>query len=90
MPFDTRIRIDIEAIGTRNEFGEYVPGAVTSYNIWADESGAGSGDVPTEGGLVITSGRTFIVRWFQALALAPEPLVSVVDNLGSTLAFRRH
>ena len=82
MPFDTRIRIDIQALGHRDEFGEYVDGPTTSYNVWADESGAGSGDTPTGGGLIVTSGRTFVVRWFRALDVAIEPLVTVVDNVG--------
>ena len=33
-------------------------------------------------GLSVVSGRTFLVRWFRPLAVALEPLVTVVDNLG--------
>ena len=84
MPFDTRITIQIQAEGYRNEFGEYQEGAVTDYSVWADESGAGSIDSPTEGGLIVTSGRTFLVRWFRELAVAPESFVKITDNLGQS------
>ena len=81
MPFDTRITVLIESEGYRDEHGEYVDGATVEYARWADESGAGSGDTVTEGGLLTTSGRTFVVRWFSELAVAPETFVKVRDNL---------
>ena len=87
MPFDTICTIHIEALGHRATqddvdagvmvddvvvgIGEYIPGPETDYEVWADESGAGSIDTPTVGGLVLTSGRTFLVRWFRELAVAP-------------------
>ena len=82
MPFDTRITVLIEAEGHRDEHGEYVDGPTTEYARWCDESGAGSGDQATGGGLVLTQGRTFVVRWFRELAVAPETFVKVRDNLG--------
>ena len=81
MPFDTRITILIQAEGHRNEFGEYVEGVTTEYPRWADESGAGSADLAASGGLFLTSVRTFLVRWFRELAVAPETFVDVRDNL---------
>ena len=41
MPFDTRITILIQSEGTRNQFGEYIPGPETAYRVWADESRRG-------------------------------------------------
>ena len=84
MSFDTIITVWIAELGTRDEHGEYVPGEAIPYEVWADESGAGSIDTPTEGGLIITSGRTFLVRWFQELAVALDTFVTVTDNLGQT------
>ena len=81
MPFDTRIAVLIQAEGHRDEHGEYVDGPTTEYPRWADESGAGSGTTPTEGGLITGTGRTFVVRWFNALAIAPEAFVSIRDNI---------
>ena len=41
MPFDRRIIVQVEAAGTRNDEGEYVPGAVT---LW--ECGPDAGTYP--------------------------------------------
>ena len=83
MPFDTIITILIQEPGTRNDHGEYVPGKEIPYEVWADQSGAGSSDQLVGGaGTVVVSGRTFFVRWFEELALAPETFVFVVDDLG--------
>ena len=82
MPFDRIITILIQAAGTRDEHGEYTPGPETPYEVWADETGAGSSDTLTIGGAIITSGRTFLVRWFRELAVAPESFVFVMDSLG--------
>ena len=85
MPFDARITILIQAPGEYDEHGEYTAGAETPYRRWAQEYGAGSSDAfegSGQGGTRVTSGRTFLVRWFHALAIAPESFVFVVDNLG--------
>ena len=82
MPFDTIITIEIETPGTFDNAGEYTPGPATTYEVWADQTGAGSSDVLTSGGTTIVSGRTFLVRWFVELALAPESFVFVRDSLG--------
>ena len=44
MALDRRITIKIEAFGTRDENGQYVPGAVTEYPVWAERRAAGSSD----------------------------------------------
>ena len=81
MPFDTIITIEIETAGTFDNAGEYTPGPATPYEVWADQSGAGSSDALATGGTVVVSGRTFLVRWFRELAVAPESFVFVVDDL---------
>ena len=68
MPLDTPITIRLQAIGTRDEHGEYVPGPVTSYSVWSDQTNSGSTDTVTGGGSVVVEVRTFTVRWFQELA----------------------
>ena len=84
MPFDTIITINIAALGTFDEHGEYTPGASTPYEVWADQTGAGSSDALTTGGTTIVSGRTFLVRWFRELAVAPESLVTITDDLAQS------
>ena len=82
MPFDTIITINIASLGDYDEHGEYTPGASTPYEVWADQTGAGSSDaLVSGGGITIVSGRTFLVRWFRELAVAPETFVTVVDDL---------
>ena len=81
MPFDTIITISIASDGTFDGHGVYTPGPATPYEVWADQSGAGSSDALATGGTVVVSGRTFLVRWFVELAVAPESFVTVTDDL---------
>ena len=68
----------------RNDFGEFEPGAITEYPVWADQAGAGSVDTETSAGIVITAARTYTVRWFEELITATIPNVAIVDDLGHT------
>ena len=82
MPLDTRITIRIEALGDRDSTGEYVPGASTSYTVWADEMKSSEDDHLETGGARTISVRHFRVRYFQAMAVANVALVSLVDSRG--------
>ena len=84
MPLDTRITIGIEAAGMRNDRGEYVPGPTTNYEVWSDSRNAGSQDVEESSGITIREIRTFMVRYFAALATAPINFVSITGADGST------
>ena len=77
MPLDTPITIRLEAIGDRNEHGEYVPGPVTEYPVWADQVNSGSTDQITPNGTFVTEVRTFTVRWFQELANHQTDLITL-------------
>ena len=82
MPLDTRITINIEAVGTRDDTGEYVPGATTEYPAWCDEMRSREDDhIETAGARTIQI-RHFRVRYFRALAVANIALVSLTDSLG--------
>jgi len=86
MPLDTQITIGIEAEGTRDDQGRYVPGPETSYPVWADERNAGSTDEETPAGVVVREIRTFMCRYFQELQIAPVSRISVtkLEDDGST------
>ena len=84
MALDARITIRIRAVGTRNDRGEYVPGAATDYELWADERNAGSSDEETPHGVRIREIRNFTVRWFAELASALINNVSITHSDGST------
>ena len=82
MPFDTIITINIATLGEYDEHGEYQAGEPVGYEVWADQTGAGSSDaLVSGGGTTIVSGRTFLVRWFRELAVAPETFVTITDDL---------
>ena len=82
MPADRRIRIDIEDLGERNDLGEYVPGPVTSYNVWAVVEDQGSTDIEDVSGSSIRSRKAFTVRYNLAIARGSPILMEVVDEYG--------
>ena len=84
MPLDTRVTIDIEAIGTRDDTGVYIPGVTTSYPVWCDEMKSRSDDHIEDAGARTIQVRHFRVRYFRALAVANVALVSLTDSLGQT------
>jgi len=77
MAFDSRITVGIRAEGTRDTKGRYVPGPITNYPVWADERNAGSSDQEAPQGIIVREIRTFLIRWFLALSVAPISRVSV-------------
>ena len=84
MPADRRIIIKLKGEGFRDPDlqGEYVPGVITEYPRWATETGAGSVDTPTVGGVTIQRSINFTVRWFKALADTPISRVTVQGSDG--------
>ena len=62
--------------------GDYIPGPIANYPVWAEQRAAGSSDTPTSGGTVITNVRTYSVRWFQQLAVSVIAFVSIEDEDG--------
>ena len=68
MPLDRPATLRLMTAGSRNEFGEYLEGAVTEYRVWLTRVDAPvDRDVTLEGTRVVTPGR-FRLRWFQELA----------------------
>ena len=82
MPADRRIRLDIEAIGDRDDQGVYIPGPVTSYNVWAVVEDQGSTDEATGSGTIIRQRKSFTVRWSEAIVRGNVGLMEVVDEYG--------
>ena len=75
---DRRIVVLLEAEGTRNEHGEYVPGPVTQVPMWAAVSNVGSADQFTEDGTVVSIVVQFTIRWRADVAAHPVNRVSVL------------
>ena len=82
MPLDTRCTINIEGVGSRDNTGEYIPGAETAYPIWCDEMRSREDDNLEAAGARTIQIRHFRVRYFRALAVANIALVSLTDALG--------
>ena len=70
MPLDRRITIRIRAGQTTNIFGEPIESEYTEFDVWAEQTGAGSADTPTQGGIIVSAARNYVVRFFVALVYA--------------------
>ena len=81
---DRRITLHLEAEGTRDDQGDYVPGPTTDYPVWARIVGAGSSDSATGEGSRINRISNFLVRWFLALEQARVDRVTITDEHGRT------
>lgn len=81
MPLDRRITVRLQAEGTRSQ-GEYVPGPVTEYPVWAQQQLAGSSDTVTEQGVVVVAQRRWIVRYVEVFATHPISRMTVDDEHG--------
>ena len=81
MPLDRPITIGVRGEDGFNQAGQFVPGAVTEYPIFATAIDISVERVLMTGGARLDSDRVFRVRWFEELALAPVTSVSVTDEL---------
>ena len=84
MPLDRPIIIGITGAGDYNERGEYVPGTVTNYPVFATAIDISVQRQLDAGGARLDSDRVFRVRWFETLALAPVTTLAVTDELALT------
>lgn len=80
MPADRRIIVNVEALGTRNDQGEYVPGPVTAINVWASKRDKSQEDIQQEGGARNETRRDWVIRWDRRIALTPPSRLEVEDE----------
>lgn len=84
MPLGRLVQVEIFARGTRNEHGEYIPGAVTfKGNVWTERRDLDLEAIIDEGGTTSAFRRTWRIRWDQDLydaALDFLARVVVTDN----------
>ena len=74
MPLDRPITVGIRGADDHNAAGQFVPGVVVEYPVFA---------TVLPGGARNTADRIFRIRWFEELAVAPVTSVSIVaDELG--------
>ena len=83
MPLDRPITVGIRGADDHNDAGQFVPGVVVEYPVFATVLDLTNERDILPGGARNTADRVFRVRWFSELALAPVTSVSIVaDELG--------
>ena len=84
MPLDRPITIGIRGPDDTNAAGQFVPGAVELYPVFATAIDISVGRILETGGARLDSDRVFRVRWFEELALAPPTSIELTDELAAT------
>ena len=82
MPLDRPITVGIRGDDDTNAAGQFVPGPVTEYPIWATPLDVSVTRNLSIGGARLDADRVFRVRWFEELALAPVTSIELADELG--------
>ena len=80
MPAGRRIIIKVSEEGTRNDQGEYVPGAVTDLGVWASRRDVGQELKIERQGTRDETSRDWRIRWNARIALSPTSLLKVEDG----------
>ena len=80
MPLDRLIRVISEAPGTRNQYGESVPGAVTRRLLWATRMDRTLTDIAEEGGQRTEGRRDYRIRWIPDLRHQLSVHLSLMDG----------
>ena len=82
MPLDRRITIQRND-GERDERGEFMDDWQDFAGVWAQQSGAGSVDSETPGGVLIISSRNYTVRYRSDLLSTDLNILRIVDADGN-------
>ena len=81
MPLDRPITIGIRGPDDTNAAGQFVPGAVELYPVFATALDISVQRVLETGGARLDSDRVFRVRWFLEAATAPVTSIELTDEL---------
>lgn len=81
MALDRLITIAIEGPGSRNDYGEFVPGTPHTRRTWATRTDLDLEKTIAEGGTRTEGRRNWRVRWYAELAGALPDTVTVTDEL---------
>ena len=83
MPADRRIIVNVNTEGSRDEHGEYVPGAVTALGVWASRRDVSQERKLERGGIRDETSRDWRIRWDSRIANSPTSLLKVEDGAES-------
>ena len=84
MPLDRPVVVGVRGGDDYNDAGQFVPGPVTEYPIWATALDISVQRNLMLGGARLEADRVFRVRWFSELATSPVTSISVTDELRLT------
>ena len=84
MPLDRPITVGIRGPDSFNQAGQFVPGEIEEYPVFATALDISVERILSTGGARLDADRVFRVRWFEELAIAAVTSVSVTDELGLT------
>ena len=80
MPLDREITISRQEPGTRNDFGEFVPGDLRRFTMWATLNDLSLTDDPRTEGQLTVALREYTVRWFDILSVTNSQQLTVQDG----------
>ena len=80
MPADRRITINVSEEGTRDDHGDFVPGAVTALGVWATRRDVGQERKTERQGTRDETSRDWRIRWDARIALIPTNQLKVEDG----------
>ena len=80
MPADRKITVNVEAEGTRNSMGEYIPGPTTAHTVWASKYDVSLVDVLETGGARQEVQRRWRIRYSGVIYETPTARLEVVDG----------
>ena len=80
MPLDRIVTLTITGEGTRNQYGEFVPGKATTSRVWAERDDKSLENVVESGGARGISERAYKVRWRSDLASTLPTNISIRDG----------
>ena len=76
---DRRLTIGIEAEGTVNQHGEYLPGPVIEHGVWATREDVSLETNLEAGGSRTETRRDVVVRWRADIASTPPARLTFTD-----------
>ena len=81
MPLDRRITINHTAVSDYNDYGEFVPGAVTAIPLWAQRVDQSQTDKEQKGGELSLASRAYMIRYRTDLVDAVATQLKIIDGL---------
>ena len=80
MPLDREITISRQEPGTRNQYGEFVPGASRRFTMWASLNDLSLTDDPRPEGQLTVALKEYTIRWFDILGVTNSNQLTVTDG----------